>query len=86
MEAKVTPAEGLPYIIRGILVSDYYPLDIGYAGFSGVRINFECASEEVEELTSGDLITIKGVNYRIAQMKSDGIGWVMLRLERQDNI
>lgn len=84
IEAKIIPAKGLAYTIRGIFTNDYYPIDIGQAGFTGSNPTFECCEEDAAEIEYGDLLIVRENNYKIVEIKPDGTGWTVLGLERQE--
>jgi hypothetical protein len=83
ISAIVTPALGEPYIVQGIISEDYSDIDVGSAGFAGNKPIFECAEEDLGKVEYGDLLRVKGKDYRITIIRPDGNGWVSLLLERQ---
>ncbi|WP_375331644.1 hypothetical protein [Candidatus Tisiphia endosymbiont of Temnostethus pusillus] len=83
VEIIVTPKDGLAYQLKGIFVSNYYPIDIGTSGFVGFNPSFECCEEEAREINDGDILTVRQIKYKIVEIKQDNAGWVVLGLERQ---
>ena len=83
VKAKITPAQGHPYQIIGILANEYLEIDGGMAGFSGSRPVFEMAEDKAKGIEYGDLLTAQKINYRIIGIRPDGTGWLVLELERQ---
>jgi hypothetical protein len=83
VKAKVTPSQGQPYFVTGILSSEYLEIDGGMAGISGSRPVFECAAKSLISAEYGDLLTVNGQNFRIVEIKPDGSGWASLILEKQ---
>lgn len=82
VEAGVSPkGGGDAYKLVGILVSDYYPVSIGSAGFD---VSFECAYEDAKTINYGDMLEIDKTKYAVTGIKPDGNGWIVLELERQN--
>lgn len=59
--------------------------DRSYIDASGVASNasaFTCESDEVDMVSVGASLTVKGVDYRISNIEHDGLGIAVVRLTR----
>ena len=79
----IIPSMGSSYKVKGIFSSEYIKIDIGYSGISSSNPIFECQEELVSSAQPGDLLRLRKQLYRVVGIKPDGLGWIVLELEKQ---
>lgn len=83
VNGTVIQADGMQYVLTGILSSDYVDIDSGMAGVAGSSPCFECREDDISRIRYDDSLQVSGKHFRIKAIKPDGTGWAVLVLEEQ---
>lgn len=79
-QASYTPAGGEAGMVNGIF-DDAYAEALG--AFEGSAPAFTLPRSDVPDVARGDLLTINGVDYKVTNVRPDGLGMVTLHLQEQ---